>query len=132
MMDIGSVRTTDLCVLLVCQPIILNRILQSVLRAVPGVRVVESNSIAADVIVTTIDSSPTEAEDGANYHILTRLVITIDRQQNTLYVRRTFPATTGVEIIPGEIDVLVDLLTREAADLQLGRDGQISSSPLAS
>jgi hypothetical protein len=131
-MDIESVRSSKLRVLMICQPMILNRILQSVLNTVPGVRVVEPNTIPADVVVTTVDGSRTEAEDIANVHMLTRLVITIDCQQNTLYVRRTYPASVGIEILPGEMDVLLDLLNREAAVLSLVKDGRIASSPLAS
>jgi hypothetical protein len=108
-----------LYILLTCRPVILNEVLASVLRGVPEFILVEPSTGFADVVITTRDDAATLFDDLGVYPKPTKLIITIDRQQNTLYVRSMFKENVGIEMLPGEISLLLELLNREVAKQRL-------------
>src|SRR5476649_1678953 len=110
----SKVESGNLRVRVACRPNILNHVLVEVLRIDPEILLVgKAADEPADVVITTghdpnhpfgsLDGEPTP----------TKLLVTIDRDQNTLYVRRMTRGSVGVEILAGDISVLRELLNRE-------------------
>ena len=120
----GIVQTSttvsaNLRILVACRPVILDQVLANVLSSVPEFLVVGPSSRPADVVITTCDDATNLFDDLVDYPPPNKLLIAIDRHQNTLYVRRSGQENVGIKILPGELPVLLDLLNREATKQQL-------------
>jgi hypothetical protein len=115
----STLGSTYLRIRLMCRPVILDRVLANVLSNVPEFHLVEPSTRPADVVITTSKDATNLFDDYVDYPTPTKLLITIDRQQNVLYVRRSSKENTGIMIVAGDIPVLLDLLKREVANQQL-------------
>ena len=111
--------SVSLRIALSCQPAILNKVLVSVLGTVPEFVLVEPKADHTDVVITTGRGVGTFFDDPWVYPKPSKLIITIDRPRNTLYVRRTAGEQVGIELLPGELDQLIALLNREVAKQRL-------------
>jgi len=99
---------------------LLDRVLTNILDNVSGIRLLElATDETADVVITTGKGVATSFDDDDSYSPPTKLLIIIDWFRNVLYVRHTNKQGAGVEILPGEIPVLLDILNHEVSKNRL-------------